>query len=377
LHFKETSDYRWGTYFMKHGIDCNAFWTKHLKSKQRKILFIVGLGFDPRMCIGAERLLKLDPNSVKNILLIRYDEGKTSPSHAYQELTKLNYDKIHSFASFGCQIHEEVIEMISSDGRRIGSRKAVDVIDQYRIAEYTDVIVDISAMPRSIYFPIIAKILYLVDNNQKETSVSVNIHVLVAEQSVVDKRISEDGIDNLATYMHGFSSALVQAATSKAPRIWLPILGEGKITQLENIHTLVHPDEICPVLPSPSLYPRRADDLIQEYRELLFDNYGVEPSNIIYASERNPFEVYRQLCSTIERYNNALQVLGGCKVVVSALSSKLLSVGALLAAYESKQKGYMIGIAHVEAHGYRIQGDIDPDTAELFTLWIAGDCYNA
>jgi hypothetical protein len=63
---------------------------------------------------------------------------------------------------------------------------------------------------------------------------------------------------------------------------------------------------------------------------MLFDDYRVEPANIIYASEYNPFEAYRQLFGAIDRYRDALRELGGCKVYVSPLSSKLLSIGALL-----------------------------------------------
>lgn len=230
-------------------------------------------------------------------------------------------------------------------------------------------------MPRGIYFPVIAKILYLLDATNGVCA-SVNLHVIVPEQMSLDRNIQEEGIDDDASYMHGFTSDLVQESTASVPRIWIPVLGEGKEAQLIRLYDHVRPDEICPVLPSPSVNPRRADDLVAEYRELLFDRLRVEPSNFIYASEWNPFEVYRQIYRTMERYNDALEALGKCKIVVSALSSKLLSVGALLAAYEAKRKGFMVGISHVETHGYKIQGAIGSCHPELFTLWVAGECYN-
>ena len=87
--------------------------------------------------------------------------------------------------------------------------------------------------------------------------------------------------------------------------------------------------------------------------------------------------MYRQIYSTITRYNDALASLGHCKVVVSALSSKLLSVGALLAAYQAKRNEHMVGIAHVGAQGYAVSLPLDASNAELFTLWLAGECYNA
>jgi hypothetical protein len=65
--------------------------------------------------------------------------------------------------------------------------------------------------------------------------------------------------------------------------------------------------------------------------------------------------------------------------VISANSSKLLSVGALLAAYELKRADVDIAIAHVESHGYSInatEGEHLPQhESTLYGLWLSGDCY--
>lgn len=370
---------RWEHYFMRSGSECSAFWKDYLSGHNRKVLFILGLGFDPRMCLGLRMLLDADPSCVKECLLVRYNEGSNSPSLDYQSRVDTNIREIQSLLTGKGVIREVDVSMMSEDGRRIGSRRASDAIADDVTSRFDNIVVDISSMPRGIYFPIITKLLYLLDalSGNGASDTSVNLHVLVAEQVSIDEKIQEEGIDDQAAYMYGFSSDLVQEATASAPRVWIPVLGEGKKEQLIRLYDHVRPDEICPVFPSPSVNPRRADDLVREYRELLFDRLRVEPPNIIYASEWNPFEVYRQICRTIERYNSALDALGKCKVVVSALSSKLLSVGALLAAYEAKRKGFMIGISHVETHGYRIHGDIGSCDPELYSLWIAGECYNA
>jgi len=368
---------RWDHYFLRRGNECSVFWKGYLSTSKRKILFILGLGFDPRMCFGLRMLRDASPGCVKECLLVEYDEGENSPSHQYSDLVKKNLDELLGLIGKAGVIKKAQVPMRSTDGRRrIGSRRASDAIQATTIERSTDVIVDISSMPRGIYFPIIAKILYLLDRTDDACS-SVNLHVFVPEQISLDRSIQEEGIDDDASYMHGFTSDLVQKSTASIPRIWIPILGEGKEAQLIRLYDHVRPDEICPVLPSPSVNPRRADDLVSEYRELLFDRLRVEPHNFIYASEWNPFEVYRQIYRTVGRYNDALDALGKCKVVVSALSSKLLSVGALLAAYEAKRKDFMVGISHVETHGYRIQGHVEPSDPELFSLWVAGECYNA
>jgi len=137
------------------------------------------------------------------------------------------------------------------------------------------------------------------------------------------------GIDETAAYLHGFSAAeLEREATRDKPMIWIPILGRGQLTQLERIYEFVVPGEICPLLPSPATDPREPDDLM--FFEYL-DQLRVEPRNVIYASEGNPFEVYRQIVRCVLQYKRALASLGGCRAALSAMSSKLASLGALLA----------------------------------------------
>jgi hypothetical protein len=324
-------------------------------------------------------ILAADPNCVKECLLIRYNEGSNSPSLDYQRRVDENVTDIQNLLNGKGFIREAKVQMMSTNGRRIGSRQASNTIEEDVIRKFDDIVVDISSMPRALYFPIISKLLLLLDTltGNGASSATANLHVLVAEEVSIDEKIQEKGIDDQAEYMFGFSSDLVRESTANAPKIWIPVLGEGKNEQLIRIYDHVRPDEICPVFPSPSVNPRRADNLVQEYRKLLFDRLQVEPSNFIYASEWNPFEVYRQIRMTIKRYNSALEALGKCKVVVSVLSNKLLSVGALLAAYEAKQNKYMIGISHVETHGYQIHGDIVSCDPKLYSLWIAGECYNA
>ena len=127
------------------------------------------------------------------------------------------------------------------------------------------------------------------------------------------------------------------------------------------------------------MHAYRTDNLLVEYRELLFDRLRVDQRNFIYVDEQNPFEVYRELHRTITHYNKALKTLGGCQVVISALGSKLLSIGALLAAYELKDYGSGVGIAHVESRGYNFENEKDTEKVlsetTLSTLWLEGDCY--
>jgi len=61
---------------------------------------------------------------------------------------------------------------------------------------------------------------------------------------------------------------------------------------------------------------RRAEELPIEYRSLLIDKLQVPTSNLLYVSESNPFEAYRQLLGPMERYRTSLRKLGGCRLAV-------------------------------------------------------------
>jgi hypothetical protein len=69
-----------------------------------------------------------------------------------------------------------------------------------------------------------------------------------------------------------------------------------------------------------------------EYQNLLFDQLRIEPRNIVYASEFNPFDVYRQVRGTALHYHDVLKLIDGCRVALSAMCSKVMSLGILLVA---------------------------------------------
>ena len=114
----------------------------------------------------------------------------------------------------------------------------------------------------------------------------------------------------------------------------MPVLGEGESARLDRLNEDLRAAEICPVLPLPAANPRRADNLIKEYRQLLIETDLVEVRNFIYAAESNPFDLYKTVSELNSDYAEALRPLGTTRMVLSAHSSKLLSVGVLLTAFE-------------------------------------------
>jgi hypothetical protein len=265
------------------------------------------------------------------------------------------------------------LEFWSPEGRRVTSQNARDVFNSASAFDgYSDIVVDISAMPRSVYFPLLARILFFLDSDLSLRNPPINLHVFVAEDPLLDARIHEEGVDEKAEFMASFGGGFDEEATP-IPKVWIPLLGEDRTTQFGRIMDLVKPDEVCPVLPSPSRNPRRADDIVIEYHRVLFDELRLDPREFLHAAEQNPFEVYRQIRAAVLHYSNVFKLLGGCKVALSNLSSKLMSLGALLVAYELKQREYNIGVAHIECQGYSL--DSYESNPHLFGLWLSGECY--
>lgn len=374
---------RWDAYFLERGEGYGKFWEWHLQSTKRDVLIVLGKGFDSRMCKGYESILNAGGCGKRDCLLVEFDEGPDSPSRRYEDAVSKNLLTLKELSTGYGQLISKYVPMWSTNvpnKNRIGSQRAAgvfsDIADFYN---YSDIVIDVSALPRGIYFSIIGKALYLLDlKKSAETQKQLpNLHIVVSENPELDQKIVEDGIDDNAHYIHGLGIELDLEATAEIPKIWLPILSEGKNNQLEKIYSLVVPEEICPILPFPSSNPRRSENILIELREPLFDQWRVEPRNIMFASEQNPFDIYRQIYQTVHHYNQVLEPLGGCKAAVSAVSSKLLSLGALLATYELKREGMGVGFAHVEAHGYNMS-DIETQNnvgdEELFTLWLTGEC---
>jgi hypothetical protein len=368
---------RWETYFRQYGADLAQFLAKSLNSKDRKIRFILGSGFDPRMLSGIRLIKEYCPAAQIEVDLLCFEEGQKSPSHEYKALAEANVAAFKKLTE-DCVVKERTIAMYSPENRRITARSAEGLYKRpVEFADVTDIIVDVSALPRSVFLPVVAKLLHICDHAD---SVGKNLLVLANENAELDSVIIEEGIDEEADYVHPFRGDAEREATASKPRVWFPLLGENQGVQLKRVYELVRPEEICPLLPAPSSDPRRGDNLVLEHRSFLFDELRVDPRNFLYAAESNPFEVYRQLMKAIHHYADTLKPLGGANAILTVLSSKLISVGAILAAYELKVQKSRIAIAHIEAHGYRISVP-DVALADIATrgvmhgMWLTGECY--
>jgi len=369
---------------MKSGNSFHKFWKQYQQDGDRDILFIMGLGFDPRTTLGIESVFSMKTGRKRDTILLRYYKTQEDAGEPPLPKVKEHLDKLNTFLKkngFPPAV-EKGIFMRSDDDKSIASVNATFVIPDFSVFEnYSDIIIDISAMPRGIFMPLINKCLDLVDLYNAENSAKKNLHVVVTENSVLDGMIQDRGTDDSAGYIHGFRIKDI-ANTTAQKQVWIPILGENQTAQFEKIKLELNPVEVCPVLPFPCENLRRGDNLIIEYQDQLLNDINFETKNIVFADESNPFQVYRLLNLTIQRYRESFELLTGCKIIISALSSKLLTMGALMAVYEKKRDGCNIGIMHVESLKNELTEDYEEQKIEvakhnnLFEIWLAGTPYN-
>lgn len=368
-------DARWRDYVLVRGAAFDSFWAEHGTECGRRVLFIVGRGFDPRATLGLLRLLKAADKCAIDVHALEFIDEATGGATDRRDAADANWRVISTGVGLRGSVTSHPVQFRSADGRRIAARSAANVLpDEAALEGYTDVVVDISAMPRVVYFPLLSRLIYFHDECSKAAKPAPNVHVIVSEDPHLDTMIREYGIDETAAFLHPFEGPFNREAKGGHATVWITALGEGRTTQFDRIYDLVKPDEVCPVLPSPARNPRRSDDIVMEYQNLLFDQLRIEPRNIIYASEFNPFDVYRQVRGTVLRYHDVLKLIGGCRVALSAMCSKVMSLGILLVAYELKSTDVEVGIAHIECQGYEMppspQMEVEP-----VGIWLAGECY--
>jgi hypothetical protein len=326
-------------------------------------LLVGGAGFDPRMSVAYECISEVCPVAV-DVILIRMEPLATDP--ATEGPAREGRERLEAAAAqAGGTVSEHAAD---AEGAGATSMTIVrDFFEAKLIDDYEEIAVDVSALPRSIAFPLIRGLLEMADRGEWNG----DLHVLACDNPRIDRLVNGEGIDGVAS-LPGFGAR--SEPEGGGPLIWVPVLGEDETKRVEMLYRELSPNEVCPVLPFPAKNPRRADDLIGEYEELLIERIAVEPRNLIYASEENPFDLYRILCRLRDRYAESLEPLGETRMVLSTHSSKLLSIGVLLTAYELG-----LEVQHASPSLYTLA---EPESVQALSeenlvvdLWLTGEPY--
>jgi hypothetical protein len=341
---------RWDRCVVQRGLEFQQFFETYLNCPDRKVLLIAGGGFDPRATMLAQTLSKLTRPSISAIV-VREERAGSNP-----ELR----DRADRSTEELCRIIKDSsvveIQVLASDNAPVGGREIVAALAKRDLSEFTDVVLDISALSTSIYFPA-ARFLY----ERTTQSKTANLHLVVAEEPTIDRGIRGIAHD-VPGPLHGFRGRFGLDNSAGAAKLWLPQLIPGKRVALDRLHRRVGPAETCPILPFPSSEPRMADMLVEEYRDELIDAWEVDLRNCVYAAENDPLDLYRTTLRLNEARQRIFAEAGGSLLILSPTGSKILSVGALLAALECD-----LPVVLTESVAYEVR-DIDAFYASLESL---------
>lgn len=351
---------RWQDGCRVEGQALNELW-RHCGHK--RTLVVVGAGFDPRTAIAYEHIATVAPQA-PDLMVIGLDALETNP--ATNAMATANLSRLEAAAA-GCGATLTLRDGDAPNAQSAGMVIARDFFADNPMGDYEQIVVDVSALPRSVFFPLVRGVLQLYDLGRW----TGDLHVIASDNPAIDALVAGEGAQP-ADAIAGFADHT--PAQERVTRIWVPVLGENEAARLDALYEDIGPSEICPVLPFPAADPRRDDDLLHDYRQLLFDRASIEPRNFIYAAEANPYDLYRTLTELNGRYRRALKPLGETRMILSVHSSKLLSVGALLVAYEQS-----LEVRHVSPARY---GTTDlvalaegPSAALVVDLWLTGEPY--
>jgi hypothetical protein len=382
----------WQQYVFSRGDELHELWDGLFKNRSVRLLYIAGRGFDLRAQAVMRSFVDACKSAVRriefaNLILIDFAGYELSPE--LQEMTKENAAELTRLFSLlgvsetlGIGFSAEGEDDISpSNALRIGVENILK-----RVEGYSDIVLDVSTLPRVVYVTLMTGLLerLIADKEAPDALVAngVNLQMLVAEDPALDALIQPQDPSNDLILIPGFASPLQTESVRDWPLVWFPILGEGRVTQLQKVMDAAIPNfaEICPILPHPSRKLRRADQLLMEYKTPLFDARQTPTSNILYAHEAHPFEAYRQLLGAMERYRKSMGILGGCRLVVTPLGSKLITLGASLACYETRPKNltadYGVAIPYAEPRRYvASRDDISRSQPEICSLLLTGEAY--
>ena len=353
-------EHRWDPCIAHRDADAERFLTHYFGQPDRNVFLVAGAGFDPRACAVAARLGASNP--LVRALLVK--EERPDPPGDQVERAVANTATLLAAVA---EQRVESIDIFGSDGAVIGGRNIVNVLSRQGLVGVTDVVVDISALSVGTSFPIIR---YFVERivRGKET---VNLHLLVAHDPRLDVGIRSKPSDTPG-YVHGFKGRSTLFDAADAARLWLPQLTTGRRRALGRLYDFIDPHDTCPILPFPASNPRLGDTLSEEYLTELEDTWSVDTRNIVYADEGDPLDLYRTILRLDDLRQPVFAGAGGSMLILTPLGSKVMALGALMAALERD-----LPVAHVESLGYDLEASVPEqiDQPDLIHVWLEGEVY--
>lgn len=349
---------RYSETILHRGGDASTFISDYFPG--RRVLLIGGAGFDPRASVAAQELIAAGADL--DLHLIR--EHRPTPSPVLSNAAAAN---LKVFETIVPNLVVIDIQVFDSDGAVVGGRRAASAVSRIPTAEYSDVIVDISALSIGTSFPLIR----LLVERFVEVGGLMNLHITVCHDPATDSEIKRTAGDRPG-WVHGFGGDLGLDSESVPAKLWMPQLALDCNQELGRIYEFVDPNDTSPVLPFPSRDPKVADQLALAYGEELLGAWEVDVRNIVYADEDDPLDVYRTILRIDDLRRPVFEGCGGSSIIVSPTRSKATALGALMACVERD-----LPVAYLEAEAYHMREEAarPREGHTLMHLWLEGTAY--
>lgn len=357
---KKRNDYIW------HANTDAAEFIRDYFSKSLNILYIGSIGFDPRTLTTYRRLKESAGDKVTPLFLLEErKEGSADLKDRAWEREQSLPDEL-GFKPKICRV-----PIFAEDGAPIGGAELIRVASAEipDITDFSDIVIDICAMSRGIFFPLTRYLREIIRVSGKP----ISLHILVVDQPALDYSYSPDYYDS-AGWMRGFDGgAGLLSKNNKAVKLWMPQLMSQRKSVYETLYKFVNPHDVCPVLPFPGIKAKMVDELVIEYNDYITSTWDTALQNIVLAAESDPLDMYH----TVLRVDAARKkIFENSFTILSPMGSKVSTIGGLLAAMDLN-----LPVAYVETIGYFENKSTEslelPNEERLVHVWVDGPIYNS
>ena len=354
------SHFRWDPCIKHVGGEAEAFLEDLVGLPGRQVLLVAGAGFDPRSC-AVSRIASRNAANVRG-LFVREIRPYQPPDQVRRALRNAA-----TLAQTIPKSQVATIQVFEEDTAVVGGRNIVVELERMDFGGLTDVMVDVSALSVGVSFPAIRHLW----EQSIASACSWNLHLLATHDPRIDVSVRSVPGDTVG-YVRGFKGGITLSAPPGCTYLWLPQLARGRVSTLRRLHSFLSPDDVCPVLPFPASNARLGDELIEEYMVELEDTWSVDGRSLVYANEADPLDFYRTVLRLEDRRQPVFEATGGSILVLTVVGSKMMAVGALMAAMERD-----LPVLHLEPSGYELAKvtPLESNSGELVHIWLEGEVY--
>lgn len=159
------------------------FWSDRLLTK-RDVLLITGMGWDPRMTVLPGLLRKFGGEGLRRVHLIHYIPAPNYES-PHREFIDMNMKELGKTAVDWADVEKIEIYTRKEGNFYIGDDEIAKVYARYDFSSFSDILIDISALPKSLFFTLLLILVRKADSKHP----GINIHAVACQDVELDDQI--------------------------------------------------------------------------------------------------------------------------------------------------------------------------------------------